>query len=119
MATYRFDLSEEYAKQLENNAKENCMSVQDYIRSVLFPENSIFTVKEILRRIQDQEPKGEFTIPDLFEDSEWKCINHSLAGVLGKNFFRFVQQNPNLGIKFVEGRTRKRRALYTYEGNSK
>ena len=41
MPTYRFDLNEEYGKRLEQDAEDNMMTVQDYIRSRLFQSENI------------------------------------------------------------------------------
>ena len=45
MPTYRFDLNEEYGKRLEQDAEDNMMTVQDYIRSRLFFFLNIFAKK--------------------------------------------------------------------------
>ena len=65
MPTYRFDLNEEYGKRLEKDAEDSMMTVQDYIRSRLFPSENIFTVLELVKRIKAKGPFEEFTIPDL------------------------------------------------------
>ena len=52
MATFRFDLNEEYSQRLEDAAAEKRMSIQEYIRYRLFNETTIFSVDEVIRRIQ-------------------------------------------------------------------
>ena len=55
MATYRFDLNKEYSDRLENDALANGMNVQDYIRYRLFGEKNIFTVQEVIRRLESTD----------------------------------------------------------------
>ena len=115
MATYRFDLNEEYSRRLEEAAVENRMNVQEYIRYKLFGEKTIFSVDEVVRRILAGGFDGSvFTVPDVYTEQEWSGIDRGNAGVLGKNFYNHVMEHPELGIRFVPDRTIKRRAVYTY-----
>ena len=117
MATFRFDLNEEYGKRLEDAARENRMSIQEYIRYKLFGEKTIFSVDEVIQRIQAGNFEGiEFTVPDVYTDEEWSRIDRGNAGVLGKNFYNHVTEHPELGICFLPNRTINRRAAYTYTG---
>lgn len=116
MSTFRFDLNKEYSKKLEDAAAERRMSIQEYIRFKLFNETTIYSVDEVIKRIHAGDFDGkEFTVPDVFSDEEWSQINRGNAGVLGKNFYIYITNNPDLGIRFVEGKTIKRRAVYTYK----
>ena len=115
VATFRFDLNEEYGKKLEAAAAERRMSVQEYIRYKLFGEATIFSVDEVIKRLQAGEFSGkEFTIPDVFTHEEWSRIDRGNAGVLGKNFYAYITEHPELGVRYVAGKTIKRRAVYTY-----
>lgn len=117
MATFRFDLNNEYGKKLEAAAAEKRMSIQDYIRYKLFNEITIFSVEEVIERIKAGNFDGkEFTVPDVFTEEEWSQIDRGRAGVLGKNFYIHITDNPDLGISFVKDKTIKRRAVYTYNG---
>lgn len=115
MATFRFDLNQEYSKRLENEAAKKRMNIQEYIRYKLFGEVTIFSVDEVINRIQagDYENK-EFTVPDVYTDEEWSQIDKGNAGVLGKNFYNHITKHPELGIRFVPDHTIKRRAVYIY-----
>lgn len=104
MPTYRFDLKEEYGKRLEKDAEDSMMTVQDYIRSRLFPAEDIFTMLELVKRIKAKGP-FEFTISDLYSDEEWSSVDRSVAGVLGKNFYKFTSTHPDLGISLIPSRT--------------
>ena len=112
MATFRFDLNPEYSDRLEADAKAKRMSIQAYIRYKLFGEVTIFSVDEVIKRVQagDFENK-EFTVPDVYTAEEWSQIDRGNAGVLGKNFFNHIAEHPELGIRFV---AMKRRAVYSY-----
>ncbi|MFV0250298.1 MAG: hypothetical protein ACK5HP_04640, partial [Bacilli bacterium] len=63
MATFRFDLNQEYSERLEADAAAKLMNIQEYIRYKLFGEVTIFSVDEVVNRIQagDFENK-EFTV---------------------------------------------------------
>ena len=116
MPTFRFDLNDEYSKKLEDAAAEKRMSIQEYIRYKLFNEITIFSVDEVIKRIQAGDYDGkEFTVPDVFTDEEWSQIDRGNSGVLGKNLYIHITVNPELGISFVKDKTIKRRAVYTYK----
>ena len=115
MATFRFDLNQEYSERLEADAAAKRMNIQEYIRYKLFGEVTIFSVDEVVNRIQSGDFKNkEFTVPDVYTDEEWSQIDRGNAGVLGKNFFNHITEHPELGIRFVHDRTIKRRAVYSY-----
>lgn len=44
MATFRFDLNQEYSERLEADAAAKRMNIQEYIRYKLFGEVTIFSV---------------------------------------------------------------------------
>ena len=115
MPTVRFALNDEYYTRLENDAQNAHMNVQDYIRFKLFNETTIFTVDEAVRRIQNGNFENiEFTLPDVYSD-DWTMSREDGAGALGKYFFTYITDHPELGIRFVPDRTIKRRAVYTYK----
>ncbi len=115
MPTFRFDLNEEYSKRLEKDAAKKRMNIQEYIRFKLFNETTIFSVDELVKRIQAGDFENrEFTVPDAYSIEEWSQIDRGNAGVLGKNFYNHITDHPELGIRFVPNRTIKRRAVYTY-----
>lgn len=114
MATFRFDLNDEYSKKLKTLAEDKRMSIQDFIRYKIFDETTIFTIDEAVTRIQNGNYKDkEFTLPDVYGD-DWTMSREDGAGALGKNFFNYITDHPELGIRFIPDRTIKRRAVYTY-----
>lgn len=115
MATFRFDLNQEYSERLEADAAAKRMNIQEYIRYKLFGEVTIFSVDEVIKRVHAGGFENkEFTVPDVYTDEEWSQIDRGNAGVLGKNFFNHITEHPELGIRFVPDRTIKRRAVYSY-----
>ncbi len=116
MATFRFDLNQEYGERLEAAAAKKRMSIQEYIRYKLFGEETIFSVDEVINRIQAGNYENEeFTVPDVYTDEEWAQIDRGNAGVLGKNFYIYITEHPELDIRFVPNRTIKRRTVYVYK----
>lgn len=113
MATFRFDLNEEYSKRLEEMAKDAHMSVQDLIRYKLFGERTIFTVEEAVKRVRNGNWEGkEFTLPDVYGEA-W-TLEKGPSGVLGRKFYNHITAHPELGIRHVPGRQIDRRTVYTY-----
>lgn len=114
MPVVRFALNDEYYARLENDAKNAHMNIQDYIRLKLFNETTIFTVDEAVKRIINGNFDCiEFTLPDVYGD-DWTMSREEGAGALGKNFYNYIVEHPELGIRFIPGKTIKRRAVYTY-----
>lgn len=115
--TVRFDVNEEYYQRLLQMAEGEHLDLQAYIRWRLFGgEKPIFTVDELIRRIRARGPSPEpFSVPDLFSEAEWATINKGQAGVLGREFWRRIAQEPELGIRWLPEQTINRRTVYIYE----
>ena len=118
MAVVKLTLNDEYYQMLKDMADEENKSVQDYIRDKIFNLNSIFTPEEAVRRIQagDFTNSDGFTLPDVY-DIDW-TIERGPAGVFGKKFFNYVNDNPDLGIRFKDMGKYGRRAVYVYKGGT-
>lgn len=111
MPVVKFTLNEDYYKKLETMAQDKNQSIQDYIRHNLFQINTIFTPEEAVKRIQHGDFKNkEFTLPDVYGE-EWSIVRGP-AGVFGKNFFNYIEDNPDLGIEFINMGKYGRRATY-------
>lgn len=116
MPVVRISLNDESYEELQGMAKGENLSIQDYIRKVVFKkEATIFTVEEAVRRIQAGavDHLEEFTLPDVYSD-EW-VIERGPAGVFGKNFFNYVEEHTELGIHFKDMGKYGRRATYILE----
>ena len=91
------------------------MNIQEYIRFKLFNETTIFSVDELVKRIKAGDfLNKEFTVPDDYTDEVWSQIDRGNAGVLEKNFYNYIKEHPELGIRYVPEHTIKRCAVYTY-----
>lgn len=118
MPVVKFTLSDEYYEILQQMAAEKNLSIQDYIRSVVFDFHTIFTPEEAVKRIQCGNFDGtEFSLPDVYGE-DW-TIERGPAGVFGKNFYNYVTQHPELGIRFKDMGKYGRRAVYTYTKEKK
>ena len=114
MPTIKFSLNDEYYSKLEKAAKTKGMTIQDYIRFKLFDLNTIFTVEEAVRRVQVGDFKNKtFSLPDLYGDA-W-TLERGLAGVFGKNFYIYISEHTELGIRAQGYDKKTRREIYTYE----
>lgn len=100
MAVYKLTLNDEYAKKLEEMAKKEGVSVQDYIRNKLFDCETIYTPAEAVKRIMKKYKCNDcFTLPQVYGD-DWN-IQRGAAGVFGKQFFNYVVEECPDTIKFV------------------
>ena len=116
MPTIKFSLNNEYYEKLEKAAAKKGMNIQDYVRYKLFDMNSIFTIEEAIRRIQEGDFKDKvFSLPEVYGD-EWTTLERGLAGVFGKNFYLYTQDHPELKIVDKGYDKKTRREIYTYEG---
>lgn len=113
MPVLKLSLTKEEEEKLAGLAKDENLSIQDYIRYMIFgiKSPSKFTPEEAERRAlekftADDEP---FTLPDIYQD-EWSELNPRMTGVFGKRFFNYLKTSD-----FVEyaGMTQDgRRATY-------
>ncbi len=115
MPIVKLTLSEEHYNLLKEMAERENQSMQDYIRSQIFDENTIFTPEEAVNRIKhgnfsDEKFPDGFTLPDVYA-KEW-TIERGPAGVFGKKFYNYVVNNPDTGIRFMGMGKYGRRAVY-------
>lgn len=109
MPVVKFSLSDEYYEKLEEMAMNDGVSIQDYVRNRLFNLKTIFTPAEAVERALKKYKKGDtFTLPELY-DEEW-TIPRGVAGVFGKQFFNYVEDEYSDRIKYVG--TPKKHAKY-------
>ena len=87
--TIKFTLSDENYKELVERAGNQ--SIQDYIRSVLFPDQTNPITPEIaISKALSKYNKGDtFSVPEIFGD-EWTLTN-GYAGVFGRRFCKLVE----------------------------
>lgn len=108
--TVKLTVSDENYIELEKKAGTN--SVQDYIRSILFPEQVIAITPEIaVKRALTKYSQGDtFSVPEIFED-EWNLSN-GYAGVLGRRFNKLINNEYSDKIRFTNTFNRKGHAIY-------
>ena len=108
--TIKFTVSDENYKALVEKA--GSQSIQDYVRSVLFPEQTAPITPEIaVSKALAKYTKGDrFTVPEIFGD-DWNLAN-GYAGVFGRLFFKLVSSDFSDKIRFTETYNRKGHAVY-------
>jgi hypothetical protein len=108
--TIKFTVSDENYEVLLQRA--DALSIQDYIRSVLFPEQSnTITPDEAVKLALNKFKKGDgFTVPEIYGD-EWNLPN-GYAGVFGRKFFKLVSEQYSDKIRFTDTFNRKGHAIY-------
>lgn len=100
MPIVKISLNDAYYGKLTELAKEQGISIQDYIRNQIFGDTVTFTPVEAVARALNKYSSGDlFTLPELYGD-EW-TIKRGVAGVFGKQFFSYVLDNCDDKIKFV------------------
>ena len=91
---FKLLLSEEENKELEEKAREIGLDKTAYIKKCLkleASEKNIFTVEYAANLARTKWPKGmSFTLCELYGD-DWKKIQNGVAGVLGRNFYKYVK----------------------------
>ena len=114
MPVVKLSLTDKYYQKLKNMADAEFMSIQDYIRSKIFQERTIFEPEEAYRRATDGSflPGEEFTLPDIYGE-EW-TLETSPAGVFGRRFNKYIKSFDS-GIKHVTENQNVRRAVYKIE----
>lgn len=116
MPKITFALNDEYFKLLKKMAEDDRVSIQDCVRNRLFNMNTIFTpaeaVNRVLKKCENGEylPGSKFTLPELYGD-EW-TIERGVAGVFGKQFFNYIQEECQDKIKFIGMTNYGRHAQY-------
>lgn len=116
MPKITFALSEEYYEKLKEMAKQDGISIQDCVRNRLFNLKTIFTPAEAVKRVMEKCDSGEyasgtlFTLPELYGD-EWN-IERGVAGVFGKQFFNYIQDECPEKIEFHDMADYGRHARY-------
>ena len=107
----KLSLSDEYYDCLVKRAEEKDANIQDYIRSVLFPEEDSITPQMAIGIALATRCKGDkFTVPELFGDN-WNLSN-GYAGVFGRRFFNLVKDKYSDHIRFTGTFNDKGNSIY-------
>lgn len=107
----RFYLNDEAYAELENSARENNLTIQDYVRmKCISPRKNELTFDEIIRQIEIQKPDYEFRLSDLFSSEKWSSVTLGIRAYLGKTFYEKTMANEIPNVEFVG--MKKRIAYY-------
>lgn len=111
---FRFGISKEEFEYLKREANSLAMSPQDLVRFKLFGKKNIFNFKYAVDLVFKNINKGEtFTLAEIYGD-KW-TLDKGKSGVFGKNFKKYISENPQFGIVYLKGEKRNRRDLYKFE----
>ena len=111
MPVVKISLNDEYYEKLTELAKEQGISIQDYIRNQIFGDTVTFTPAEAVDKALQKYSSGDlFTLPELYGE-EW-TIKRGVAGVFGKQFYNYVIDNYSDKIEFVGMTNYGRHAQY-------
>ena len=111
MPVVKISLNDEYYDKLNSMAKEQGISIQDYIRNQIFGDTVAFTPAEAVDKALKKYKSGDlFTLPELYGE-KW-TIKRGSAGVFGKQFYNFVLDNYMDKIEFVGMTNYGRHAQY-------
>lgn len=91
--------------------RANGDSLQDYIRSVLFPEQLAITPLDAVKRaLAKYNPGDSFSVPEIYGE-DWNLPN-GVAGQFGRKFYSLVSDEFNDTIKFTGNYNDKNQAVY-------
>lgn len=112
MHQIRFITSDEQYQQLIDNAEAKGLTIQQYIRQVLFKEDengssTVITVDEAFQRALNKFiPGEEFAVRDIFSEDEW--LNLKNPAIFGKLFYKAVLKRDDIQLVRMG-----RQAVYT------
>lgn len=107
--TIKVTVSDDNYEDLIERAGDN--SLQDYIRSVLFPGQITITPLDAVQRALQKYKKGEFfTVPQIYGE-QWDLPN-GMAGQFGRKFYNLVTEEYQTKIRFTGNYNSKKHAVY-------
>jgi hypothetical protein len=84
--------SEEYLK-LQDLADKKGVSISQYIKSMVIPNEVSTKYNELLQKVKDLKSGEEFNIKKLWEPDEWDKIPIGIKLSIGKYFYKSVDAN--------------------------
>lgn len=108
--TIKFTVSDENYEKLMQKAGD--ASIQDYIRSVLFPDQTpLVTPEDAVKKALEKYQKGDgFTVSEIFGD-DWNLPN-GYAGVFGRRFNKLIKEKYSDKIRYTGYYTQNGNAIY-------
>ncbi|RHP49186.1 DUF1413 domain-containing protein [Clostridium sp. AF32-12BH] len=107
--TIKITVSDDNYDDLVRRAGAN--SLQDFIRSILFPGQITITPPDAVQRALQKYKKGElFSVPEIYGE-DWNLPN-GMAGQFGRKFFNLVTEEYQTKIRFTGNYNSKKHAVY-------
>ena len=107
--TIKISVSDDNYNDLVSRAGSD--SLQDYIRSVLFPGQITITPQDAVQRALQKYQKGDlFSVPEIYGD-QWNLPN-GMAGQFGRKFFNLITEEYQTQIRFTGNYNAKKHAVY-------
>ena len=78
--------------QIQELALERGVSVAQYIKTKVIPNEFDMRYEELLDKVEKTEPGRLFSIKDLWEPDEWFSISRGVRLSLGRHFYRNVAE---------------------------
>ena len=96
--------SEEFYK-IQKWAQERGVSIAQYIKSKVVPNEFDLRYDELLQKVNQLESGKEFSIKELWEKNEWDCISRGVRLSLGRHFYRNIAetQPPKIDNAKIKG----------------
>lgn len=98
MATLTIRLEERQLKELQRLASDNNQTMNDYILDVIFhttTSDTKLTLQKVVEIALEQAIDSEFSLPSLFSLDVWKTFNPSDKRIVGRTFYKSVQDHNN------------------------
>jgi len=84
--------SEEFLK-IQELAQERGVSIAQYIKSMVIPNEFDIRYEELLQKVNQLEHGRDFSIKELWEnENEWDSISRGVRLSLGRHFYRNVAE---------------------------
>ena len=105
---YGFQFTEEEYEDLRKRGLAETLSVPEFVRRQLWPGGSaVINVESAIERALAREVNSEFTVPELFQMSEYEGMRRGAAGALGREFWKEVETNYPDKIQRIGERCRQ------------
>jgi hypothetical protein len=89
--TISISFSNEQFSKIQESAQKEGVSISQYIKSQVFPNETSLKYKELLKKVENLKSGEEFTIKNLWEPHEWLDIPKGIKLSIGKYFYKNVE----------------------------
>ena len=99
MPTVTLRLEEQQLKELQKLASDNNKTMNDYILGLIFnttTSTTKLTLNKVVEIALEQLSGSEFSIPSLYSLKTWKSFNPTDKRIVGRTFYKSVQNSDNL-----------------------